>query len=170
MLYKLCAVLIEEEDGSFVADIPDLGCMTSGKDIHDAIDMAKDAAGLCLVVMEDHGDQIPKFRSKEEIMKYYEEQWKMIVDLQIDSDVVRAESDAIHGRTELLSAMNTVVRSLSDEDAYTEWIQVVPDQADEDALVDIACDESLFTDAVDSFKEIMRNYIKDGFCVGTKSY
>lgn len=170
MLYKFCAVLTKCDDGSFVADVPDLGCMTSGRDIHDAIDMIKDAAGLCLVVMEDEHDPIPNFRTQEEIKAQYTEPCDVIVNVEVDSDVVRAESDAIHDRRELLGAMNTIVRNLSDEDAYAEWIQVVPDQADDDALVDIACDESLFTDAVNSFKEIMRNYMKDGFCIGTKSY
>jgi len=55
MKYIYTAILIPEEDGSgFFARIPDLpGCITTGKDIPDAVEQITDAASIWLVDAED---------------------------------------------------------------------------------------------------------------------
>lgn len=68
---------------------------------------------------------------------------------------------------ELVKAMNTIVKSLNNEEAYyNHWIYIVPDGADDDDLYDIATDEELFNDTVKCFKRNMREYLKDGIYVG----
>ena len=51
-------VISKEEDGYFV-EIPDFDIATQGKDIADAMAMARDAIGLMGIDMEDDGKQLP---------------------------------------------------------------------------------------------------------------
>lgn len=51
-------VLSKEADGYFVS-IPDFGIETQGKDIADAIYMARDAIGLMGIDMQDDGKELP---------------------------------------------------------------------------------------------------------------
>lgn len=69
MKYIYTAVLTPSESGNKVlARVPDLpGCITSGKDITDAVDMITDAASLWLVASEDHNDEIPAPTPQNEI-------------------------------------------------------------------------------------------------------
>lgn len=55
MKYIYTAILIPEEDGSgFFARVPDLpGCITTGRDLQDAVEMITDAASIQLVAAED---------------------------------------------------------------------------------------------------------------------
>ncbi|MCD7867653.1 MAG: type II toxin-antitoxin system HicB family antitoxin [Clostridiales bacterium] len=48
MKYIYTAILIPEEDGSgFFARVPDLpGCITTGRDLQDAVEMITDAASI----------------------------------------------------------------------------------------------------------------------------
>lgn len=73
-------------------------------------------------------------------------------------------------RYKLMKAMNTIVRAMNNEDAYYEWINTVPDEADDNELMDIAQDDELFADSCDAFKSIMQTYIDDGFCIGNKAW
>lgn len=61
MKYAFTAVFTPTEDGKeLYCRIPDLpGCVTTGDDIDDAIEMITDAAGGWLVVAEDEGNAIP---------------------------------------------------------------------------------------------------------------
>ena len=58
MKYSYIAVITPNEDSSkFFVRFPDLpGCVTSGKNIGDALNMAADAAAVWLVSAEDLGD------------------------------------------------------------------------------------------------------------------
>lgn len=171
MLYKFCALLTQEKDGSFIAEVPELSsCVTSGVNLTDALEMIRDAAGLCLVVMEDHGCDIPQFLARPDFERRFSNGKNIIVELEIDSDKARAESDACNERCEFVKAMNIIVKGMNDEDAYSRWIAVVPDQADEDDLNDIGCDEGMFKETVELFRDIMFKHMKHGFCIGTKSY
>lgn len=57
MIYMYTAVFTPIEDGSgYYAKIPDLPCcITTGKDLHDAINQITDAMNCYLVVAEDNG-------------------------------------------------------------------------------------------------------------------
>lgn len=61
MKYIYTAIFIPSEDGSkYYCRVPDLpGCITTGNNIDDAIEMITDAASGWLVVAEDEGNEIP---------------------------------------------------------------------------------------------------------------
>lgn len=59
-------VLSKEVDGYFVS-IPDFGIETQGKDIADAIYMARDAIGLMGIDMQDDGKELPVPSEKVEV-------------------------------------------------------------------------------------------------------
>ncbi len=61
MKYSYTAVITPTEDGTeFYCCVPDLpGCITTGSDVDDCIDLISDAMALWLVSAEDHGDPIP---------------------------------------------------------------------------------------------------------------
>ena len=75
-------------------------------------------------------------------------------------------------RFEALKSMNFLVKSLNDETAYySKWIWIIPDEADEEELADIAeNDVDIFADAVKCFRSIIKNYADDGFCFGDEVY
>lgn len=66
MKYIYTATFEPNEDGTkFYCRVPDLpGCITTGDDIDDAIEMITDAASGWLVVAEDEGIDIPKATSQ----------------------------------------------------------------------------------------------------------
>lgn len=75
-------------------------------------------------------------------------------------------------RFEALKAMNFLIRTLNDETAYYhKWIWIIPDEAADDELEDIAeNDIETFKEAVQCFKSIMKNYTEDGFYFGDEVY
>lgn len=51
--------IIHEEDGTFYCRVPDIpGCITTGKNLPDAIEMITDALSVMLCTKEDYGDPI----------------------------------------------------------------------------------------------------------------
>ena len=50
----------KKNNGTYLVEIPDLDCITEGKNLNDAIDMARDAMGLKGITLEDMGKKIPK--------------------------------------------------------------------------------------------------------------
>lgn len=77
-------------------------------------------------------------------------------------------------RRNILKAMNTIVRALNDETAYyRRWIYIIPDEADDDELEDIADNmPDIFEEAVELFGDIMRSkrYTEGGIYVEGKVY
>lgn len=73
-------------------------------------------------------------------------------------------------RFEHVKAMHTIINNMNHEDAYMEWVYLVPDCPSEDDLRDIAEDDGLFQDACNLFRELMKLYAGDGFCIGTKAW
>ena len=61
MKYIYTATFVPNEDGTkYYCRVPDLpGCITTGNNIDDAIEMITDAASGWLVVAEDEGNEIP---------------------------------------------------------------------------------------------------------------
>lgn len=66
----------------------------------------------------------------------------------------------------LVKSMNEIVRQLNNEDAYSEWIVVVPDEANDDDFEYIAQEDELYTDATKLFLRIMKDYADDGIYDG----
>lgn len=59
--YIYPAIFTPEAVGGFSVSFPDLaGCATQGDDIADAVEMAKDALGLYLSVLEEDGSIMPE--------------------------------------------------------------------------------------------------------------
>lgn len=52
-------VFFTKTDDAVLVEVPDLEILTEGKDMNDAIDMARDAIELKCVAMEDNKEEIP---------------------------------------------------------------------------------------------------------------
>lgn len=61
--------LIAEHEGAFLVYVPDFNIYTEGKDVLDAIAMARDAIGLKGIDYEDDCKQLPNASSYDEAMK-----------------------------------------------------------------------------------------------------
>ena len=75
MKFIYTATFVPNEDATkFYCRVPDLpGCITTGDNLEDAIEMITDAASGWLVVAEDEGNEIPKVTSKRvwDIPRWY---------------------------------------------------------------------------------------------------
>ena len=61
--YSFRVVIEQDEEGAFCASVPSLpGCFSHGDTHAEALANIKEAAGLHLEVMRDHGDTIPLSR------------------------------------------------------------------------------------------------------------
>lgn len=81
--------------------------------------------------------------------------------------ICNGKSPEIRDRFENLSAMNTLIKSLNDENAYfNHWVYIVPDGADEEELLCIAEDELQFANAAACFIWCMKRYTRKGLFVG----
>ena len=92
MKYIYTAVFTPNEDGTKIhARIPDLpGCVTTGRDLQDAIDQITDAASGWLVVAEDEGLPIPAATRQTEITRGELDELSMI---RVDTIAYRAQTD-----------------------------------------------------------------------------
>lgn len=52
-------VIFTETEDVILVNVPDMDILTEGKDIADAMDMARDAIGATGISMEDHDETIP---------------------------------------------------------------------------------------------------------------
>lgn len=74
-------------------------------------------------------------------------------------------------RYDFVKAMQTIVVSLNNENAYfNNWVYIVPDGAAESDFLDIASDEEYFGRVVACFKRLMSKYLEDGLFVGRQLY
>ena len=77
----------------------------------------------------------------------------------------------VQERFDVLKGMDTIIKSMNDESAYTAWIHIIPDEADDDELMEIAEeDEESFDDAVHAFMEIMNKRLKYGLYIDNMLY
>lgn len=60
MKYVYPAIFTPVENGEYSIRVPDLpGCVTCGKDLPDALDMARDAVSMWLCDAEDNNESVP---------------------------------------------------------------------------------------------------------------
>lgn len=52
-------VIFTQTDDIVLVEVPDLGILTEGADMADAIDMARDAIGLKGITIQDDGEEVP---------------------------------------------------------------------------------------------------------------
>lgn len=92
MKYIYSATFTPSEDGKkYFARIPDLpGCISTGKDLHDAIALITDAAAGWLVVAEDEGLDIPAATPQQELEHTPDCLFSVI---QVDTIAYRALTD-----------------------------------------------------------------------------
>lgn len=92
MKYTYTALLSPIEDGSgYYCRVPDIaGCVSSGKDLYDAIAMITDAANGCLCVLEDEGVSIPSPTQQADIPHEAED---ILTIIRLDTLAYRAAND-----------------------------------------------------------------------------
>ena len=60
-------VIFTQTDDIVLVEVPDLGVLTEGTDMADAIDMARDAIGLKGITIQDDGEEVPAPSKLDEI-------------------------------------------------------------------------------------------------------
>ena len=77
----------------------------------------------------------------------------------------------VQERFEALKSMNTIIKSMNDESAYSAWIWIIPDGADDDELQEIAKeDDETFKNACNLFAKLVRKYMKYGLYIDGEVY
>lgn len=90
MRYTFTAV-ITPEDGKCYVRVPDItGCVTTGKDIEDAVAQITDALSGCLVVWEDQGLTIPPATPQPEVPH---DRADVLTLISVDTIAYRAQTD-----------------------------------------------------------------------------
>ncbi|MBP5212776.1 MAG: type II toxin-antitoxin system HicB family antitoxin [Pyramidobacter sp.] len=92
MKYMYNATFTPNEDGGYYARVPDLpGCITTGKDLADAIDQIGDAMSAWLVVAEDEGLPIAAPTPQDKIVR---EPTTLCSIIKADTLAYRARTDS----------------------------------------------------------------------------
>lgn len=88
-------VLFTKVESSILVEVPDLNITTEGKDMNDAIEMARDAIELVCVSMEDSNEEIqnPSDSLDVEKGKFSNEGVTVLSYVDIDSDEYRRKID-----------------------------------------------------------------------------
>ncbi len=90
MHYTFTAVITPEK-GKYYIRVPDIpGCVTTGKDIEDAVAQITDALSGCLVVWEDQGLSIPEATAQKDISHNTADVLTLI---SVDTIAYRAQTD-----------------------------------------------------------------------------
>lgn len=116
---KAYPVIFTQAEDVILVEVPDLSILTEGKDLSDAIEMARDAIGLAGISREDHGEEIPdaSLISQIDIKNgtFAEEGVGFISFVDVDFDVYRRKVD------------NRVVRT---NVTLSNWLKQEADKAD----------------------------------------
>lgn len=59
----------------------------------------------------------------------------------------------------VVSSMHEIIRAFNDEEAYGNWIDLVPDEPSDEDFKFIAGKEELLTEVIDRFRWIIVHYI-----------
>lgn len=88
-------VLFTKVESSILVEVPDLNITTEGKDMNDAIEMARDAIELVCVSMEDSNEEIQKPSDSLDVEKgeFSNEGVTVLSYVDIDSDEYRRKID-----------------------------------------------------------------------------
>ncbi|MDO4721437.1 MAG: type II toxin-antitoxin system HicB family antitoxin [Peptostreptococcaceae bacterium] len=77
---KVYPIVMEQGKDVWVVDIPDFGIGTQGKDMADAMEMARDAIGMLGLEIEDRSKVLPEATPLEKI-EVHQGQMKTLVDV-----------------------------------------------------------------------------------------
>ncbi len=87
------AVIMEDKSGasewSFLVNVPDFGIYTEGRDLADAIEMARDAIGAMGIAMQDKGKKLPEAGKAEADPDYH----GITTYVDVDFEAYRKEND-----------------------------------------------------------------------------
>ena len=94
---KVYPVILTQVEDCVLVEVPDLEILTQGKDLSDAIEMARDAIGLTIITMQDKEQDIPKPSIEANInMKtstFAEDGFSMMALVDIDIEAYRRKYD-----------------------------------------------------------------------------
>lgn len=94
---KVYPVILTQTEDCTLIEVPDLEILTQGKDLSDAIEMARDAIGLTIITMQDKEQDIPEPSYKANInMKastFAEDGVNMMALVDIDVEAYRRKYD-----------------------------------------------------------------------------
>lgn len=94
---RVYPVIFTKTQNNVLVEVPDMGILTEGKDITEAIEMARDAIGLKGISMEDEGGTIPlssEMSFIDEKKGTFREEGKSYVSLvDVDFDEYRRKVD-----------------------------------------------------------------------------
>lgn len=103
------AVIMEDKSGTsewkFLVNVPDFGIYTEGRDLADAIEMARDAIGAMGIGMQDNGKELPKAGEAEPDPDYQ----GITTYVDVDFEAYRKENDmrAVRKNCTIPSYLNT---------------------------------------------------------------
>ncbi len=108
LIYPACFYPCENSDG-YTVIIPDLkGCVTEGKSLVEAIEMAIDvASGWILSTLED-GETVPKPSSYKDIILEYEDGFVNLIVLDINSYAEKHGDNAVRKNLTIPAWLNTM--------------------------------------------------------------
>lgn len=90
-------VLFTKTDSTVLVEVPDMDILTEGKNLNDAIEMARDAIELKCVSMEDANEEIPVPSKVSEIDvsigTFYDEGETFVSLVDVDSSLYRKKID-----------------------------------------------------------------------------
>ena len=90
---KKYPVYFTETESDILVECPDLEVLTQGKDINNAVEMAKDAIELLIVDMEDRNEKVPEPSRIDDLDvkngTFYNDGRTSILLVNIDSDEYR---------------------------------------------------------------------------------
>lgn len=66
-VYPVIFTQLNDETNTVLIEVPDLGILTEGFGMADAVEMARDAIGMKGICYEDEGKEIPRSRSMADI-------------------------------------------------------------------------------------------------------
>lgn len=113
LIYPAVFYPYSDESGGYVVEFPDLpGCVTGGKDLKDAIEMAVDAASGWILDELEEGNNIPIASKYEEIIPKENGQINMMM-LDIDKYAERYGEKAIRKNVTIPAWLNTFAEKQS---------------------------------------------------------
>lgn len=88
-------VLFTKVKGAVLVEVPDLDILTEGKNMQDAIYMARDAIGATILSMKDHNIKIPKLSKSLNVKKgaFVKKGPTIVSVVDIDIDEYEAKHD-----------------------------------------------------------------------------
>lgn len=94
---KIYPTIFTQTEDVVLIEVPDLKILTQGKDLVDAIDMARDAIGLAIITMQDRNQEVPDSTPEKRIdilQATFANDGKSIISLvDVDIDAYRRKYD-----------------------------------------------------------------------------